>query len=47
MTAGTLVWLIIFAVSAAMFFIVAGIVAIKGVGDLRDLLSVPDEREND
>ncbi len=43
MKTGALLWGIIFAVSAAVFFIVAGIVAIKGVSDLRDLLRSPDE----
>ena len=38
MRTGTLVWLIIFAVSAATFFIVAAVVTAKGIGDLRDLL---------
>ena len=47
MNTGTVVWLIIFAISAAVFFIVAGIVTIKGPGDLRYLLRAPDEREND
>jgi hypothetical protein len=44
MNTGTLIWLIIFAISAATFFIVAGIVTIKGLSDLRDLLRPPDER---
>ena len=43
MKTGALLWSIIFAISAAVFFIVAGIVAIKGVSDLRDLLRSPDE----
>jgi hypothetical protein len=47
MNTGTLVWLIIFAISAVAFFIVAGIVTIKGLGDLRDLLCAPDERQPD
>lgn len=47
MNTGTFVWLIIFAISAAVFFIVAGIVTIKGLGDLRDLLRAPDERHTD
>ena len=47
MNTATLLWLIIFAISAAIFFIVAGIVAIKGVSDLRDLLRTPDDRHID
>jgi hypothetical protein len=44
MRTGTLVWMIIFAISAATFFVVAAIVTIKGLGDLRDLLRPPDDR---
>jgi hypothetical protein len=47
MSNGTLLWLIIFAIAAATFFIVAAIVTIKGLSDLRDLLRPPDERNPD
>ena len=47
MNTGSLVWLIIFAISAAAFFVVAGVVTIKGVGDLRELLHIPDDQEDD
>jgi hypothetical protein len=43
MRIGTLLWLIIFAISAAVFFVVAFIVTINGFGDLRDLLRSPDK----
>jgi hypothetical protein len=43
MRTGILLWLLIFAVSAAAFFIVAAIVAVNGLGDLRDLLRRTDE----
>ncbi len=33
-----IVWLIIFCVSAIGFFLIAGVVAVKGIGDLRTLL---------
>ncbi|HUE82658.1 MAG TPA: hypothetical protein VMM84_11155 [Pyrinomonadaceae bacterium] len=33
-----IVWLIIFGISATCFFVIAAIVAVKGVGDLRILL---------
>lgn len=45
MTTGTLLWMIIFAISAAAFFIVAAIVTINGFSDLRDLLRPPDDRK--
>ena len=38
MNTGALVWLIIFCVSAIGFFLIAGVVAVKGLGDLRTLL---------
>jgi len=38
MTSGTLLWLVIFGVSVLLFFGVAVIIAIHGVGDLRRLL---------
>jgi hypothetical protein len=39
MNKGALIWIIIFALSAICFFIIAGIVTIKGTSDLKDLLS--------
>ena len=38
MSNGVIVWLIIFAVSAAVFFVTALVVSIKGLADLRSLL---------
>ncbi len=38
MNTGAIVWLIIFCVSAIVFFVIAGVVAVKGIGDLRILL---------
>ena len=32
------VWLVIFALSASLFFVIAGVVAVKGFGDLQKLL---------
>ena len=40
MTNGALFWLIMFALSAAVFLVVAAIVALKGLSDLRDLLGL-------
>ena len=39
MTEGALFWLIVFVVSALIFFGIAVVVSIRGIGDLRDLLS--------
>ncbi|MGB7067982.1 MAG: hypothetical protein WBD22_00620 [Pyrinomonadaceae bacterium] len=35
---GAIIWLVIFAVSGAAFFVIAAIVAVKGFGDLQKLL---------
>lgn len=35
---GAIIWLVIFAVSAAAFFVIAAIVAVKGFADLQNLL---------
>ncbi len=43
MNGGALFWLIVFGVSALLFFAVALVVTIRGVGDLRDLLGKPEE----
>ena len=38
MTTGALLWMIAFAISGAIFFIVAAVVSVRGVSDLKDLL---------
>ena len=38
MNTSTLIWMIIFAASALCFFVVAAVVAIRGFGDLKELL---------
>jgi hypothetical protein len=38
MNVGTLVWLVIFGISGAVFFVIAAIVAVKGFSDLLELL---------
>ena len=38
MNTGALLWLITFALAAAVFFVVAAIVSVRGVSDLKDLL---------
>ncbi|MGE0132856.1 MAG: hypothetical protein AB7U82_32660 [Blastocatellales bacterium] len=39
MNSGMTLWMVIFALSAICFFVIAGVVAVKGAGDLRELLS--------
>jgi hypothetical protein len=38
MTAGALFWFLLFGIAALVFFGIAVVVTIRGVGDLRDLL---------
>lgn len=38
MSNGTLLWLIVFAISALCFFIIAVVVTFRGFSDLRELL---------
>jgi hypothetical protein len=45
MNNGATVWLVIFALSAAGFFLIALIVSINGIADLRDLLQHSEERD--
>jgi uncharacterized membrane protein len=44
MTEGALFWLIVLAVSTLVFFGIAVVVSVRGVGDLRDLLSQSTHR---
>jgi hypothetical protein len=47
MTAGAIFWVVVFGVSAFLFFAVALVVMVRGMGDLRELLrgSVRGRRE--
>ena len=45
MNTGIIIWLLVFALSAAVFFIVAAVVAVKGLGDLRTLLRHSKRRD--
>ena len=42
-----IVWLVIFAIAAVTFFVVAAVVSVKGVGDLRHLLRGAQKRGGD
>ena len=46
MTDGALFWLIVCALSAALFFGIAVVVAIRGMGELRQLLSRTGKRKD-
>jgi hypothetical protein len=44
MANGAMIWLVIFAVSAAAFFVIAAIVAVRGFTDLQTLLRHSDRK---
>jgi hypothetical protein len=44
MTSGAIFWLILFALSAMLFFAIAAVVAVRGAGDLRELLRKSSRR---
>lgn len=46
MTAGALFWTILFAVAGVLFFGIALVVSIGGIGDLRDLLGKSGRRKS-
>ena len=43
MSTGALLWIIIFALAAAVFFVVAAVVSVRGVSDLKDLLKSKED----
>ena len=45
MNNGVIVWLVIFALAASIFFLIAAIVSIKGFADLQDLLQHSRHRD--
>ena len=45
MNKGVTAWLVIFAVSAAAFFLIAAIVAVNGFTDLKTLLRYSDRKD--
>lgn len=44
MSTGALIWLIIFSISAVLFFGVAAIAGMKGAGELLDLLRRTEQK---
>ena len=47
MTTGAMFWLFLFGIAALVFFGIALVVTIRGVGDLRKLLSSSKGREKE
>lgn len=46
MTTGVVVWLALAAVFATLFFLIAAVVSVSGLGDLRRLLRRAERRRN-
>jgi hypothetical protein len=46
MTEGALVWFVIGGIAACLFFGIAAVVAFRGFGELRDLMTRPGDRKN-
>jgi hypothetical protein len=44
MTAGALLWLLIFGVCGGLFFGIAVVVTLRGIGDLRELLKSAEHK---
>ncbi len=42
MNDGVTIWMILFAVFALIFFVIAGIVSWKGVADIKELMEDPE-----
>jgi hypothetical protein len=45
MTGGALFWIILCGISVILFFGIAAVVSVRGVGDLRDLLEGAKKRD--
>lgn len=45
MNNGVIIWLIVFALSAVCFFVIAAIVTVKGFADLRTLLRHSERKD--
>ncbi len=44
MTGGALFWVILCGISVILFFGIAAVVSVRGIGDLRDLLGGAEKR---
>ncbi len=45
MNSATVIWIVLFGISALLFFGVAAVIAVVGFKDLRDLLSKSEEKK--
>lgn len=43
----TFVWIIIFAIFAGIFFVVAFVVSFKGIKEIKELMQDPELQDND
>lgn len=47
MNEATWIWMIIFGVCATMFFVIAAVVAFKGIAEMKELFNDPDLQDHD
>jgi|AntRauTorckE6833_2_1112554.scaffolds.fasta_scaffold00002_128 hypothetical protein len=47
MNEATMIWMILFGVFATIFFVIAGIVSVKGIAEIKELFNDPDLQNND
>jgi len=47
MSSGMLIWMILFAVFAVIFFVIATVVSIKGIAEIKELFNDPELNNND
>jgi hypothetical protein len=45
-TTGVIIWIVLFAIAASVFFGIALVVTIKGVSDVKDLLGISQRRKD-
>ncbi|MEO1020978.1 MAG: hypothetical protein AAFW89_00425 [Bacteroidota bacterium] len=43
---GTIIWMILFAAFALLFFGIAAVVSVRGISDIKDLLSETEEENS-
>jgi|TARA_R100001015_G_C4561955_1_gene121641 hypothetical protein len=47
MNDGTLIWMILFGVFATIFFVIAAVISIRGVAEIKELFNDPDLQNDD
>lgn len=47
MSSGVLIWMILFGFFAVIFFVIAGIISVKGIGDIKEIMNDPELKNHD